>query len=204
MENVVLTPALTAKAMTYEVYRALIDQLFSENKTTGDFMDNNEEILGYTKMNIARMRRGDKTFKIKEDLLEVIQAISQKQLWLVITEGWCGDAAQSIPALVKMAAQNDHIQIKFILRDEHPHLMDAYLTNNTRSIPKLIIVDAENHTELGTWGPRPVEAQVITDDFKEKGTVSYQEYAQQLHKWYAKDKYQAIQEEIKSLLLKIR
>ena len=197
----VITAGLIENAMSYEAYRTLIDDLLSENRVTGNFMENSEEVLGYTKMNIARMRRGDKTFKIKAELKGIIQSISQQQIWLVITEGWCGDAAQSVPAIVKMAGLNPNIRIKFVLREEHLNLMDAYLTDGTRSIPKLIIINAESLEELGTWGPRPAIAQTITDDYKKKGTVSYQEYAQQLHKWYAKDKYQSIQAEIQTMLL---
>lgn len=196
----IITPKLIEEAMSYEAYRQLIDQLLSENRVTGDFMDNNEEILGYTKMNISRMNRGDRTSKISDELTEALQSISQKWIWLVITEGWCGDAAQSVPTLVKMANLNPNIDIKFVLRDEHPDLMDAYLSNGTRSIPKLIVLNAETLEDIGTWGPRPAYAQTMTEDYKKNPTLNYMEYAKQLHKWYAKDKYQSVQQELLSLI----
>ena len=163
-------------------------------------MDNSEEILNYTKMNISRMNRGAKTCKITSELSEVIQSISQKQIWLVITEGWCGDAAQIVPVFVKMAELNPNIELKFVLRDENPDLMDAYLYKETRSIPKLIMLKADSLEELDNWGPRPTYAQQMTEDYKKNPTGTYMEYAQQLHKWYAKDKYQSVQQELLELI----
>ena len=150
-------------------------------------------------MNVARMNRGDKTKRINEELSKLIKTVDQKWTWLVITEGWCGDAAQSIPILVKLAELNPNFDIKFVLRDAHSELMDAYLTNGTRSIPKLIIFSTETLEELYTWGPRPSAAQAITDDYKKKN-LTYEEYSLQLHSWYAKDKYQSVQNELLSLL----
>ena len=196
----VITPTLLQNAMSYKAYRDLIDQLFSENRTTGDFMENSEEVLNYTKMNISRMNRGAKTCRITDELSEALQSISQKYIWLVITEGWCGDAAQSVPVFVKMAELNPNIEIKFVLRDENPKLMDAYLYKGTRSIPKLIILKADTLDEIGTWGPRPSYAQHMTDEYKKNPTGTYMEYAQQLHKWYAKDKYQSVQGELLELI----
>lgn len=196
----VITPALLDKAMTYETYRSVVENLFLDNKATGDFMNNNSDVLHYTKMNIARMKRGDRTKHINEELSNLVMSYNEKQTWLVITEGWCGDAAQNIPIMVRLAALNPLIDIKFVFRHENEELMDAYLTNNTRSIPKLIILDGYTLEELATWGPRPAVAQEITDAFKLDDSLSYDDYAQDLHKWYAKDKYQSIQSELLELL----
>ncbi len=196
----VITPALIDRAMTYEVYRNVVEKLFSDNKATGDFMDNNSDVLHYTKMNIARMNRGDRTKHINEELANLVKSFNERQIWLVITEGWCGDAAQNIPIMVRLAELNPLIDIKFVFRHENEELMDAYLTDNTRSIPKLIILNAQTLEEMATWGPRPAAAQELTDAFKKNDSLSYDEYAQDLHKWYAKDKYQSIQNELLEIL----
>jgi len=196
----VITPALIDKAMTYEVYRNVVEKLFAENKATGDFMDNNSDVLHYTKMNIARMKRGDKTKHINEELSNLVKSYNDKQIWLVITEGWCGDAAQNIPIMVRLAALNPHIDIKFVFRHKNEKLMNAYLTDNTQSIPKLIILNGQTLEEIATWGPRPAVAQEITDAFKKNDSLSYDDYAQDLHKWYAKDKYQSMQSELLEVL----
>jgi len=198
-EQQLITPAIIENAMSYESYRNIIDELFTENRATGDFLDNSEEALGYTKLNIARMNRGDKKCKINEELSALLKSISEQWIWIVITEGWCGDAAQSLPALVKMANLNSNIQLKFIFRHEHPEVMDAYLTNGSRAIPKLIALKASDLTELGVWGARPEEAQNIVVQNKKAG-ISSKEYNQILHKWYAKDKYVSIQKELFKLI----
>lgn len=191
-----ITASIIEEAMSYQAYRDLVDRLLAEKKVTGDFMDNNDDILHYTKMNVTRMKRGDKTFALNDDLRAALEKISEPTIWLVITEGWCGDAGQIIPSFVKMAEANPHITVKFILRDEHPAIMDGYLTNGGRSIPKLIALKASDLSEYGNWGPRPAPAQEMTMAYKKNDDLDYKTYANQLHSWYAKDKYQTIQAEL--------
>lgn len=144
-------------AFTYESYRQLIDELMANNKTTGN--NHSEAMLNYTKMNIARMNRLDKRAKLTEETIKNLMKIELPVIWLVITEGWCGDAAQILPVLNKMALQNEHIDLKFILRDDHLDIMDAFLTNGGRSIPKVLILDGDTLEVTKTWGPRPAEMQ---------------------------------------------
>ncbi len=191
------------KAMGYQRYRSLIDELFAKNRTTGSIQS--EAMLGYTKLNIARMRRLDKTTKITEQTTELLRDITHPIIWLTLTEGWCGDAAQIIPVLEHLRLLNKKIQLKLILRDEHLEIMDAFLTNGGRSIPKVIILDGENYQVLSSWGPRPAFPQQLIMDAKENshkvrdqnlrkeilGTAKIE-----LQKWYARDKTQTIQQEI--------
>ena len=119
-------------------------------------------------------------------------------IWLIITEGWCGDAAQNIPIIEKIAAESEHIETRYVLRDENLELMDAYLTNNARSIPKLIALDAETLAEIGTWGPRP---KIAMDYFYEmrESKLEKPQMMENLQRWYNSDKNQAIQDEFESL-----
>lgn len=190
------TRALLDAAMSYSEYRSLIDELLSQNKVTGDFMDNNDDILHYTKMSVTRMKRGDKTFKLNEELKTELNSLASEWVWLVLTEGWCGDASQIIPSLVQIAEASSSIKIKFILRDEHPKIMDEYLTEGGRSIPKLICLNADTLAEVGNWGPRPEPAQQMTRDYKKDDSLDYKSYTEGLHKWYAKDRYQTLQNEL--------
>lgn len=75
---------------------------------------------------------------------------------LIITESWCGDAAQNVPVLEKIAAESDMIETRYILRDENLDLMDPFLENGSRSIPKLFALDRTNLKVLGAWGSRPL------------------------------------------------
>lgn len=192
----VITKNLIQQAMSYSDYRTLINKLLAENKVTGDFMKNNDWILDYTKMNNQRMNRIDAVFEEKSELEKIISSISDHWIWLVITEGWCGDAAQIIPAFVQLVALNPNFSIKFILRDQHPEVMDAYLTNGSRSIPKLIILNANTLEEIGTWGPRPAVPQKMTMDFKKSGDKNFDKYVEELHNWYDNDHFESIQSEL--------
>lgn len=183
---------------TYAAYRDLIDHLLQNNKTTGD--NYSEAYLDYTQMNVHRMERLDKHIEIHPDVVEQLVK-AQKQTWIVLTEAWCGDAAQNIPIIAKMAAKSEHINLQLILRDENLDIMDAYLTNGkSRSIPKLIAV-AENGEELFTWGPRPSTIQNLYTSLREEGLV-YATIAEKVHLAYARDKTKELQDEIKELLQK--
>lgn len=197
-----ITHHLVDQSMTYSAYRALIDKLLAENKTTGHI--HTEAYLNYTRMNVQRMNRWDKTAKVSDSLKDAVQAIQEDQLWLVITEAWCGDAAQNISYLVKLADLNPRIQLRFILRDEHPEVMDEYLTDGARSIPKMVAVTADLACELFSWGPRPQSAHELVMDYKKdsKG-LTYQEFSQTLHLWYAKNKNQELEAELLPLIQSI-
>ena len=164
MSKTVITSEHLAKAMTYTQYRELIDTLLAENKTTGT--NHSEAMVEYTRMNAQRMRRVEKTTVLDDELVDLMLSVQNKMIWVILTEAWCGDAAQTVPALVKIADASPLIDVKLMLRDEHPEVMDAYLTNGGRSIPKLIVLDAETMEELGTWGPRPAPAQQLFLDMK--------------------------------------
>lgn len=197
MPNIAFQPYLD-KAFTYPQYRDLIDRLLAEDKTTGT--NHSEDYLNYTQLNVHRMERLDKTVALNDDLLAELRAIKQKLIWLVITEAWCGDAAQNIPLLNLMALQTPNIELKLVLRDENLELMDQYLTNGGRSIPKLIILDAETLTELATWGPRPAGAQVLLTEHKANPTESHADFAKKVQLWYAQDKTLSTQHELLALL----
>ena len=186
------------KSMSYAEYIKLIDDLLLEEKTTGP--NQSDAMFNYGKLNRQRMNRLEKTVLLNESLLEKVQNNKRKMIWLVITEGWCGDAAQNIPVIQKIAeASGGTIETRYILRDENLELMDAYLTHDARSIPKLIALDAESLAELGTWGPRPTAAMDLFFELRgralEKSLIM-----ENLQRWYIADKNQAIQAEFEKLL----
>lgn len=181
--------------MSYEQYRDLISQLLSENKTTGP--DQSEDMIGYTRMNQVRMKRLDKVTHILPEVARKISQIKSPQTWLIITEGWCGDAAQILPVVQKIAELNPMIETRYVLRDEHPELMDLFLTNGARSIPIIIAWDPAEETVLSHWGPRPAEMQQIVMDRKgDPNATPYKVFAVEVQKWYAQEKTLSIQKEL--------
>ena len=103
---------------------------------------------------------------------------------LVLAEDWCGDASNTIPFLARWAEETAEVELRIIRRDEHPAVMDRYLTNGSRSIPIVIVLDERFH-ELGHWGPRPGELQKWV--MENRTTIPKPELYPQIRKWYARD-----------------
>ncbi len=185
------------KSMTYAEYIKLIDDLLIDGKTTGE--NQSEAMFGYGKLNRQRVRRLEKTVVINDSLKEKARNNQRKMIWLIITEGWCGDAAQNIPIIEKIAAESDLIETRYVLRDENLELTDKYLTYNARSIPKLIALDAETLAELGTWGPRAKRAMDYYFEMKHQGLEKPQ-MMENMQRWYLADESQSIQTEFENLL----
>ncbi len=183
--------------MTFAEYIKLIDDLLLDGKTTGE--NQSDAMFNYGKLNRQRMHRLEKTVLLNESLREKLQNNHRKMIWLIITEGWCGDAAQNIPAIEKIAAESANIETRYVLRDENLELMDAYLTNNARSIPKLIALDAETLEEIGTWGPRPQNAMKYFLEMRENGLEKPQ-MMENIQRWYNADKEKSLQTEFENLL----
>ncbi|KQN33943.1 thioredoxin [Pedobacter sp. Leaf41] len=184
------------QGMDYRTYRALVDQLLLEGKATGDVTYD----LHYTKMNVQRMNRVDKTSSLTDELTATIDNFKANYKFLVITEGWCGDAAQIIPVFNKIAtASLGKIDLRFVLRDKNLPLIDAHLTNGGRAIPVLIILNENADQVLATWAPRPQVLQELLKEWR-KETTEMPVLAEKLHSWYAKDKTQTTQAELNVLL----
>ncbi len=181
---------------TYEEYVALMQQLVSEGRTTGT--DQNPETAEYTRLNLQRTLRWNKTF-VPDESIAANAKNTIKQTWWVITEPWCGDAAHSVPQIYNMVKDNPHIQLNLQLRDSPPLLIDEYLTNGGKSIPKLVIRNAANE-DLAIWGPRPQKANVLFQSMKSEGK-SFDEIKEALQRWYNEDKGLEIQNELAALLV---
>jgi hypothetical protein len=184
-------------SMSYSEYISLIDNLLAEGKTTGT--NQSEAMLNYGRLNRQRMGRLEKTIVLDDAAQASIAANTRRQIWLILTEGWCGDAAQNIPAIEKSAAASDLIETRYILRDDNLDLMDEYLTEGARSIPKLIALDADTHDLLFTWGARPRAAQQLFKTRKAEG-VEKPLITEELQRWYNADRGVSVQRELAALV----
>ena len=194
-----ITRAIIENGYSYSEYTDLIESLLKNDRTTGE--NHSEMMLHYTKMNLYRMKRIHRRMELNPDLGNRLEEIERSMIWLILTEAWCGDAAQSIPVVQKVADQSDKIQTRYILRDEHPEIMDQFLTNGrSRSIPKVICLDFNSLEVLGTWGPRSTDAQLVVESANQIEGIPYQEVAEKLHTWYADDNTRSIQNELKEHL----
>jgi len=103
---------------------------------------------------------------------------------LVLAEDWCGDASNTVPVLAKWAEETNGLELRILRRDQHPDVMNRYLTHGSRSIPIVIVLDKE-FRELTHWGPRPTELQAWVMD--NRGKLPKGEFYPQTRRWYAKD-----------------
>ena len=144
------------------------------------------------------MNRWLKTGKLSDETKEAMASVKEKQQWVLITEPWCGDAAHVVPFIYSMSEPNPMIELEIQLRDADSEI-DRYLTNGGKSVPKLIVRDAEGK-DLAVWGPRPAESQLYFEGLKAQG-LSLEDQKAALQDWYNKDKGEQIQAEFTQLLM---
>ncbi|AYN69827.1 thioredoxin family protein [Euzebyella marina] len=190
-----------SQAVSYPDYREMVNQLALEGRSTGP--NQTEALANYTMLNDRRMKRFDKTVKLSDETISDIENIDRPLTLLVLTESWCGDASPALPVMNKVAELSDVVDLKVVLRDEHLELMDEFLTNGARSIPKLLVIDKNSNEVVEEWGPRPEPAARMVTEHKEKFGKIMPELKEELQQWYNKDKGQTIAREVlASLALK--
>jgi hypothetical protein len=185
-------------SMGFDDYIALTEQLAAEGKTTGP--NQSEVLIHFTKLNLTRMRRIVKSYAPSAEITRAIEALPP-QTWMVITEPWCGDAAQTVPMMATLAALNPNINLRLILRDSHADIMDLFLTDGGKGIPKLVAISPENGV-LFHWGPRPAQAQQMVRDYKAmpEPKPEYLKFAESVQKWYLADAGKSFEAELIDLL----
>ena len=187
---------------SYPEYRKMVTDLLIDGKSSGN--QQSEELTGYSSMNVTRMNRLDKTIKISIENISILQNLNSEYIWLIISEGWCGDAAQLLPIFNKMASHsNKKIEVKIVFRDENEELMNLFLTNKTKSIPKLIIIDKQTGNICNDFGPRPKGAASLINNFKRENGVIKDEARAELQLWYLHDKGQSTQNEVIEIMVAI-
>ncbi len=190
---------LLEKGMSYlEYVNSTIEEL-AQTKAS----DLNEKELNkynFKTLNLQRSSRIARTYSTSEELKTILNEITEPQLWMVITENWCGDSAQNLPYIAAIAKENLLINLIILLRDSNPDVMNHFLTNGTRSIPKLIAFNDEGD-ELFRWGPRPQAAVELIAQWKEEG-IEKQQWQEKLHLWYSKNKGIEIEKEFIELIKK--
>jgi hypothetical protein len=183
-------------SLSYNEYRALVTNLLGNNESTTK--NGSEDLVSYSKLNNSRMKRLDKTTKLDDSVVNKFSSIDKKITWVVLSEGWCGDAAQNLPVINKLAETNSNINLRIVLRDENPELMNEFLTNGNQAIPKLIQLENEKVTK--TWGPRPTIATKMVVDYKAKHGQLDADFKKDLQVWYNKNKSENVIEDLSELI----
>lgn len=200
MENII-TSSLD-KSKSYTAYREFVTDAL---RTNPEVLELESAMLPYAELNEARLKRLDKTMQISATSRSFLQEELQRDfIWLVISESWCGDAAQSLPIMNKLAEASDRIQLQIVFRDHNLALMDLFLTNGGRSIPKLLVLDATTKEVLTTWGPRPAGAMTYLEAYKARHGAVDEAGREGLYKWYTHDKGQEIEAELIAMMKELK
>ena len=197
MDNTLIKNSIK-RGVSYSTYRTLIKGLLVDGKSTGT--EQSEAILEYSILNDKRMDRLDKTLKISEETSYALNKLTEKFTLLVLAEGWCGDAAQILPIINKIAAASSKIDLKIVCRDENEDLMNQFLTNGGKSIPKVIVVNNKNEV-VNSWGPRPSIATKMVNDYKTLHGGLDDNFKKDLQIWYNKDKGNNTQKDLLDMLV---
>lgn len=186
--------------ISYDEFRNQLVKLVDEKKTSGP--NQSEALAEHTKMNFQRLKKWEKITRISEETIKALTTEKLNHTWLMIGEAWCGDVGQNIVPINQMA-EIAGVDLKFVFRDENLELMDHFLTNGGRSIPKVIIIDNDSLEIVAEWGPRPQEIQDWFLNEKVKPGFDKNEAMEHIHLWYAKNKHNAIQKEFMSMVTSI-
>lgn len=183
------------RTFSYADYLAFCENLVAQTSNSG--LTQSEALANFTKLNLSRMKRVYKTFQIDNEVVKSLRGSSASQ-WFVITESWCGDAAQSLPVFARLAEALPEVKCKIVLRDENPELIDAFLTNGGRSIPKVLFTN-ETGEIIHHWGPRPHVLQQLFLKEHNAG-IPHEQSVLMLQDWYNNDKGKHVSEEVAQLL----
>jgi thioredoxin-like negative regulator of GroEL len=191
--------AYVDKALPYNSYMDAFEKAVEVNSVLPEA----EQIpkFQYYSLNLQRARRIYKTYKLTDDIVAALKALEKPVHWLIITEPWCGDSSQILSVLQRIAEESaGKLQLHLLYRDQNPELIDSFLTNGNRAIPKLLQLNS-NFELTGEWGARPAPAQALVSKLKAEG-MAHDDFIVHLHKWYAEDKAKTLSRELAMLLKK--
>jgi len=187
------------KAISYEAFRTQVTEHVEKGTSSGPYQS--EALSQYTLLNNSRMKRLDKTTKIPEEVSKKFENYKDNVTWLVLTESWCGDAAHSMPVMNKLTGLSKNIDLKVLHRDENEKLMNEFLTNGTKSIPKLIVFNNETKEVINDWGPSPSKVIDMTKEFKKNNETLTPEFKKDIQVWYNKDKGNSIASDLARMVV---
>ena len=133
--------------------------------------------------------------RIPAEAQEAAGSIAGRWHFLALADDWCGDAVHILPFLARLEEAHSQFDLRILPRDENPDLMESHLTNGTRSIPVVMILD-EDFREVAWWGPRP---QPLQDLFhREIKLLPKEERFPKVRAWFARDRGHTTLKEILS------
>ena len=183
-------PAILAPPIASGANAGTLQERFSAGRTFPDFLSHAVANAELWRAVYARAHADDAA---------LARAASLGGPWhlLVLVEDWCGDAVNTLPVIGRLAEHVPNIDLRVLGRDTNLDLMDAHLTNGSRSIPVVMILDA-NYQERAWWGPRPAELQAWV--MGPGRTMTKEDRYREVRRWYARDHGATTVNEVLSLI----
>jgi hypothetical protein len=119
---------------------------------------------------------------------------SEERKLLALVEDWCIDTSSTIPVLARWTEVVPGLSLRLLRRDEHPAVMDRYLTNGARSIPVVLVMDRECRV-IARWGPYPAPLAEWVREHKPP-VMEKAEFVKGKRLWYARDRGETTLKEI--------
>jgi Thioredoxin len=119
-----------------------------------------------------------------------LEALPGPRRALVLTEDWCGDAARSVPVIVRAVEAAPGSEIRVLAMESHLALVDLHLSRGARAVPVVVVQD-EKGGDLGWWGPRPAALQtLLRERLAELGPPAEEDrgsFYAPIMRWYRQD-----------------
>jgi len=179
-------------------------EIWKEKKDRGAGPDADKEerkLIHYLNYNWERQAQVHEAYEPSSELKTALDGLPEPQIWMVLTEPWCGDSAFLLPVITEAAASTDAVTLRILLRDDNLDIMDQYLTDGSRSIPKLVVF-SESGEEQFTWGPRPETAARRFDALREQDLTKDQ-LIQKLIAAYEEGMWKETDEELAAQLRRV-
>lgn len=114
--------ARARRGLTPEQYEGLMAERAAADPTAA--APDEAEKIEFTKLNLHRSQRIGRTWRPGDDLVVAVRSLPGPQLWLALTEPWCGDSAQCLPHFTILAGLRPDLDMRLLLRDDNPEVMD--------------------------------------------------------------------------------
>jgi hypothetical protein len=123
---------------------------------------------------------------------------AEERKLLILAEDWCIDTSSTLPVLARWVEATPDLSLRILKRDEHPEVMDRYLSNGTRSIPVVLVLDRDFHL-LRHWGPYAAPLADWVREHKPPALVK-DEFVKGKRSWYARDRGETTLREVMGVL----
>ncbi len=155
----------------------------------------------YSKYNLERQERVEELWSPSQAFQAAVKALTGPADWLFITDDWCVDSAYSLPMVKWASDRHENITLRILLKDDHPEVMEQFLTNGKRSIPKLAHIQPDGTVDF-VWGPQPDAIRDIRQELMDSGAEG-RIVSSTTVDWYAEEGWLEVEKELTEVFSKV-